>query len=241
MAQSRRSLLLLLFLFTIPALSQTNPNLHLGNPSHATTDVNSPDNYLLIKKEYVLSYNNSRGAANWVSWTLKKSDIGKVPRADKFHVETALPESFNRVAPEDYSKTGFDQGHLCNSKDRTRTAKANLTTFGMANMQPQTPDLNRGVWKKLEEDSRKLALKGNTLYILAGCYGNNGKIGKTHTVIVPASCWKLAVVEGPNPSVIVVDIPNKKGIAKNTWQKYATTMEDVENKTGFHLTSVVQD
>src|SRR6185369_9335546 len=115
--------------------------------------------------------------------------------------------------------------------DRTKTAKGNSETFSMANMQPQSPDLNRQIWKRLEEDSRKLALKGNTLYILAGCHGNIGHIGKTNTVVVPKSCWKVTVVEGPNPQAIIVDIPNKKGIGKDRWQKYATTLEDLEEKT----------
>ncbi|HEX4602407.1 MAG TPA: hypothetical protein VH724_00290 [Candidatus Angelobacter sp.] len=34
---------------------------------------------------------------------------------------------------------------------------------------------------------------------------------------------------------------NKKGIAKDTWQKYAITLDDLEQKTGFHFTSVVQN
>jgi endonuclease G len=156
-------------------------------------------------------------------------------------MEIALPESFQRIEKNEYAKSGFDRGHMCNSKDRTKSVKANVETFSMANMQPQTPDLNQGVWVNLENDSRKLAKKGNTLYILTGCYGNKGHIGKIHTIIVPASCWKLAVVEGPNPSVIMVDIPNKKGIRKDPWQKYATELEDLEAKTGLHFTTVVQN
>jgi hypothetical protein len=62
-----------------------------------------------------------------------------------------------------------------------------------------TPSLTTAVAAHLEDDSRKLALKGNTLYILAGCYGDIGHIGKTNTVVIPKSCWKMAVVEGPNP------------------------------------------
>jgi endonuclease G len=232
---------LFVFLCGLAALGQTNPNLKLGNPSNARTDVATKDNYLLIKEQYVLSYNSSRGAPNWVSWTLRLSDIGTVKRQDNFHVETALPDGFQRVTPDDYTGSGFDRGHMCNSKDRTKTVKANQSTFSMANMQPQTADLNRQVWEKLEEDSRKLVQKGNTVYILAGCYGDIGHFGKTNTVTVPKSCWKLADVEGPNSSLIVVDIPNKKGIAKDTWQKYAITLDDLEQKTGFHFTAIVQN
>ena len=238
----RHAALFLCFLFWVVSVTaQANRNLHLGNPSDATADENSPDNYLLVKKQYTLSYNSSRGAPNWVSWTLQKSDIGKVGRQNNFHTELALPESFQRVTPADYARSGFDRGHMCNSKDRTRTAKDNRETFSMANMEPQTADLNQQVWKRLEDDSRKLALKGNTLYVLAGCYGNIGQIGKSNTVTVPKSCWKIVVVEGPNARNIVVDIPNKKGISKDAWQKYATTLEDLEEKTGFHFTTIADN
>src|SRR5262249_52745185 len=235
----RTHLVLGVFLFALLAQGQSNRNLMLGNPSGATTDPANPDNYLLVKKQYTLSYNSSRSAPNWVSWTLQTSDIGKVDRQNNFHAETTLPDGFQRATPADYNATGFDRGHMCNSKDRTRTTRDNSETFSMANMQPQTPDLNRQVWKRLEEDSRKLALKGNTLFIVAGCYGEIGHIGKANTITVHKSCWKLAVVEGPNPEVIIVDIPNKKGIGKDAWQKYTTTLEDIEEKTGYHLTTIV--
>jgi endonuclease G, mitochondrial len=241
MKRLRAPLLLSLFLSALLTNAQQNVNLRLGNPSNATPAAANKDNFLLVKKQYVLSYNSSRGAPNWVSWTLKASDIGAVDRQNNFHAEIALPDGFQRVTPTDYNATGFDRGHMCNSKDRTKTAKDNSETFSMANMEPQTPDLNRQVWKRLEDDSRKLAQKGNTLFILAGCYGNIGHIGKTNTVTVPKSCWKLAVVEGPNPSVIIVDIPNKAGISKDKWQKYATTLEDIEAKTGFHFTTTVEN
>jgi endonuclease G len=239
MKESLRITVVCLFLASL-AIGQTNPNLRLGNPSDATTDARNKDNYLLVKKQYVLSYNNSRGAPNWVSWTLKKSDIGSVKRQNNFHVETDLPDGFQHVASTAYGGK-YDRGHMCDSKDRTKTITDNKATFSMANMQPQTADLNRYVWEKLEADSRRLAQSGNTLFIIAGCYGNAGTIGTKITITVPTSCWKLEVVEGKNPSVIVVDIPNKSGIAKDAWQKYATTMEDLERKTGLHLTSVVQN
>jgi endonuclease G, mitochondrial len=241
MKQFRATLPLLLIVFVALASAQPNRNMHLGNPSNATTDPANQDNYLLVKQQYVLSYNSSRGAPNWVSWTLQASDIGTVKRANNFHVETALPEGLKRVTPNDYKASGYDRGHMCNSKDRTKTAKDNSETFSMANMQPQLPDLNQRVWGRLEEDSRKLALKGNTLYILAGCYGNIGHIGTSNTVTVPKSCWKVEVVEGPTPKVIIVDIPNKKGIGNDAWQKYSTTLEDLEEKTGYHLTSKVEN
>jgi endonuclease G len=230
---------------------QASVSLHLtlGNPSGATDSTRNKDNYLLVKPQFALSYNNERGAPNWVSWHLQKSDIGKVDRQNNFHPEADLPDGFKRVTPGDYKKTGFDQGHMCNSKDRTKTEEDNSQTFSMANMQPQTPDLNRQVWKRLESYSRTLVDQGNELYIVAGCYGGKKTIGKANKVTIPNRCWKVIVVLprgnddlsriDESTRVIAVDMPNKAGISHDPWQKYITTVRDVEAATEYDLLSEV--
>jgi hypothetical protein len=43
-----------------------NENLAMGNPSDAQADAErSPDNLLVARKQFVLSYNNSRKIPNW--------------------------------------------------------------------------------------------------------------------------------------------------------------------------------
>lgn len=50
-----------------PVSSATNnPNLLLGNPSNAASNIASIDNYLMVKPQYVLSYNSKTHTANWV-------------------------------------------------------------------------------------------------------------------------------------------------------------------------------
>src|SRR2546423_13195528 len=48
-----------------------SPNATLGNPSDATADSKNKNNYLLVKPQFVLSYNNDKGEPNWVSWHLQ--------------------------------------------------------------------------------------------------------------------------------------------------------------------------
>lgn len=231
--------------------SPVSLNAALGNPSGATTSDGNKNNYLLVKPQYVLSYNNDKGGPNWVSWHLQASDIGDVERQNNFHPEQSLPTGFKRVTPDDYTGTGFDRGHVCNSKDRTATEADNSETFSMANMLPQTPDLNRQVWESLESYSRSLAQRGSDLYIIAGGYGSAKTIGKTNKVNVPTNCWKIIVVlpsgrditqADKSTRVIAVDMPNVQGISQDTWSKYATTVRDIEQKTGYHfLTDLPQD
>ena len=107
-----------------------------------------------------MSYNGNEGKANWVAWTLKSSDLGPVPRSNDFREDRDLPSSFRKADSDDYKGSGFDRGHLCPSEDRTTQFYLNQETFLMSNMIPQTPELNRGPWKFLEEYCRKLAKKG---------------------------------------------------------------------------------
>src|SRR6185503_4615187 len=45
-------------------------HLTFGNPNGATADINQPNNYLMDKPEFTLSYNRDKGGPNWVSWHL---------------------------------------------------------------------------------------------------------------------------------------------------------------------------
>ena len=62
------------------------PSVHLtmGNPTGALTDPGQPNNYLMAKPEYALSYARDLGRPNWVSWHLSDAWIGALVRVDTF-------------------------------------------------------------------------------------------------------------------------------------------------------------
>ena len=219
--------------------------LALGNPSNATESTANADNYLMINTDYALSYNNSRGTPNWVAWRITESDFGNADRQNNFRPNADLPPSFKHVTPTDYTGSGYDRGHLCPSADRSSSEEANSETFLMTNMTPQTPDLNRNVWEKFESYSRELVKKGNVdLYVIAGVYGEKGKLKRK--VTVPTDCWKIivAVPQGSDISavnekthIVAVDMPNTAGIADTDWRQYRTTVRALEQKTGYNFLS----
>lgn len=219
--------------------------LALGNPSNATPNGSNADNYLMVNTAYALSYNNSRGTANWVAWRIAESDFGTADRQNNFRPDVNLPKNFTRVTPTDYAGSGFDRGHLCPSADRSNSPEANSQTFLMTNMIPQTGDLNRNVWERFETYSRDLVKKGKVdLYVVAGVYGVKGKL--KNKVSVPTNCWKIIVAlpQGAdfsaineNTHVIAVDMPNVAGIGNIDWRKFRTTVRAVEQKTGYNFLS----
>jgi len=228
-------------------------HLNMGNPSSAGTT--STSNYLLSKPQYALSYNCTKGIANWVSWQLNSSWLGSTPRQDDFRADTTLPSGCYRVGGSDYSGSGFDRGHMTPSADRTRTVTDNSATFLMTNMVPQSPDNNQGPWASLETYCRTLVSQGKELYIISGAYGSGGtgSNGTKFTIAngnveVPSRTWKVIVVGNPGAGasgvttstrVISVNLPNTQGIRNNDWRTYRVSVDSIEVNTGFNLLSNV--
>src|SRR5262245_55702066 len=160
-------------------IPQPRESLHLllGNPSDATADTANANNFLSVRPQYAMSYNRDKGGPNWVSWHLAASDLGEVDRCDCFAPDARLPSAW-QIRPSDYQGSGYDRGHICPSGDRTDSQANNAAVFVMSNMLPQTKDLNQHVWEKLESYSRSLVKAGDELYIIAGSYGEQERIGK---------------------------------------------------------------
>ena len=159
--------------------STTSVHLTLGNPSNAATE---PNNYLILRPQYALSYNNSKGTPNWVSWQLNQNSLGSVERQNTFRPDDTLPAGWYRVRPNDYQRSNYDRGHVIPSGDRTRTPEDNSSTFLMTNMIPQAPANNREVWRELEEYSRELVQQGKELHVIAGGVGEKGRLDRKSVV-----------------------------------------------------------
>ena len=237
------SFLILLLLLTGCSTHYSNINLKYGNPSNA--NLKDPNNYLLIKSQYALSYNCENGIPNWVSWQLNHSWLGSVDRSDNFHSEPDLPDGCYVVRPKDYRGSGYDRGHLTPSGDRTKRESDNSATFSMINMIPQAPANNREVWRELEEYSRNLVAQGKELYIVAGGEGKKKATCEADPcgiadgkIFVPKYTWKVILVldnSGNIENTIAVIIPNSQEVARTDWQDYIVSVDEVENKTGYNF------
>jgi DNA/RNA endonuclease G (NUC1) len=237
------------------------PSVHttFGNPSNAVADPNQPNNYLMEKPEFTVSYNRDKGGPNWVSWHLSDEWVGNLARVDTFRPDPAVLPTWYRVQATDFSGSGFDRGHMTPNADRDKETSIpiNQATFLMSNMVAQAPDNNQGPWANLENFLRTL-LPANELYIVSGPagVGGQGSVGTFNTianghVTVPASTWKVVLVlpKGDNDisrvtaasRTIAVNMPNIQGIRNVDWHTYLTTVDAVEALTGYDFFANVPD
>jgi len=235
-----RMILWLLCLAPVPAEAQAQRNIRFGKPDGARPYVtDNADDWHISRPQYVLSHNATKGHANWVSWNLRKADLGDVARGE-FEVDDALPIK-PRVSASWYANTGFDIGHLCPSKDRSATRADNDATFLMSNVVPQAPVCNEQTWNGFESYCRKLAGEGRDLHIVAGPSGTrgHGKLGWANSISmrrinVPAYLWKVVIVlpnhtAKPDKStrVIAAIVPNTETV-HHDWMTYKCSTAHAE-------------
>jgi len=234
-------------------------NDEFGDPTPANGS--NPDDLLISRLQYVVSYNESRGTPNWVSYELDSRQFGSENRCNCFTADPNLPAA-KQIYTSDYTNGGFDRGHMTRSADRTTTNVENANTFYLTNVVPQQADLNQGVWAQFENTLGDSADAGRAVYIMVGPL-----YSKTHgltflknegKVAIPDSTWKVAIIGPRNAgvpfklgdiqtwddlvglSVLAVNMPNVGGVRNDPWQKYLTTIDKIEAATGYDFLSLLQ-
>lgn len=234
---------------SIHAQQQNAMSIHLemGIP----LDDNASNDYLIIRPQYALSYNQQLNVANWISWNLHRGWYGSVPRySGNFIADTSLPAEFYKVKHSDYTNSGYDRGHMVRSEERTATDEDNRSTFLLTNIMPQTPTLNQQTWLSLELECERMCKNDNKeLFVIAGgLFGPNPK--RLNTVVsVPDSCWKIIVIldsgqrlKDITPSTRVIAVMMKNGTytsGTTDWKQYTTTVDAIEQSTGYDFLSDV--
>jgi endonuclease G len=230
------------------AVSAESIQVALGVPR----DDDPADDAVVDEGGFVVSYNPRRRAPNWVAWKLDASDLGHARRKNAFHADDGLPPDVYRVTPHDFAHSGYDRGHLCPFADRNATPESGANTFSMTNMAPQVHELNAGPWRALETYERDRASEpDSTLYIVAGgVYGENPPV-IGHGIAVPRATFKIVVLlrrgQGArdvtqSTPTLAVEMPNERGVAGRGWTDFVTSIDRVEEDTGYDfLTDVPVD
>lgn len=178
-----------------------------------------------------VSFNKDNHTPNWVAWELLQSETtGANSRSDKFWTDTDIdgcPET------SDYTRSGYDRGHMSPAADNKLTAEMMQQCFVLANICPQDHALNAGAWSTLEKKSRNWANRDSAIIIVAGPIyesTDNKRIGDIG-VRVPSAFFKVILAPfGTEPQAIGFIYPNMA--APGDMFNYSMTVDQVEQITG---------
>ena len=192
---------------------------------------------------FTLSYKEDYEVSEWGSYVLTREELKAVTgRSNKFHEDKKI--STGSAVTSDYTGTGYDRGHLAPAADLEWSVESMEDSFLMSNMTPQAPQLNRGIWKKLEEQVRKWADKFGELVVIAGpvlekeaeAYKAIGK----NNVRVPEYFYKVILTEKDGNRIALGFIfPNEN--CEGDLFDYLVPIDEIEKRTNLDFFSQLDD
>ena len=198
----------------------------------------------LEREGFFLAYDESLKIALWVGYELTAAEVaGDLPRDDGFRRDPFLGD----LTPtgDSYSGSGYDRGHLIPAADVEWSLAAMEASFYMSNIVPQTPALNRGPWRELEEQIRELALDEGAVIIRTGPIlgrGDYPRLPEAGTVI-PEYFFKVILdIREPDIGAWGFIMPNDPQLlAGHAYSDFLFPVDRVEEFSGFDFFSPLPD
>ena len=175
--------------------------------SHNNLDIETSE-----KSSYSVGYSEEHEQPIWCLYTVTSNQLclsQKFKRTNNFRVDTNITTISS--SPKDYLRSGFDKGHLCPAQDRGYSLESISETFLMSNMCPQDPSFNRGIWKRLEDATRKFAIKYGSVDVICGPVIFNRHDSITNNVSIPQMFYKILVSKVDDKTEILAFVfPNQQ-------------------------------
>ncbi len=190
---------------------------------------------------YSLVYNHKHMQAKWVAYNLTYGNtVGGAERSSKFSIDPSI--SPRTAVTSDYSKTGYDRGHLAPAGDMKFSAQAMSESFYMSNVSPQLPGFNRGIWKKLEEQFRSWAPSSHPVFVVTGPVLTDpisSHIGQTCSISVPQRFYKIMLDTASPMRAIAFVLPNNS--STQPLSSFAMSIDEAERITGIDFFPKLND
>ncbi len=203
------------------------------NPYHTPVLVIPDEEYnsvILTQPGFMVGYCTLHLQPYWVAYRLTSDKVdGPHPRLPNFYADPALHGP--SATRSDYLRSGFDRGHLVPAADMAWSEQSMSASFYFTNIAPQSPQFNRQIWKRLEEQVRRWARDYDTVYVVTGPVLQKGlpTIGK-NGVSVPEYFYKV-ILRSPysQPEGIAFLMHSD---AAGVISSYAITIDSLERFTG---------
>lgn len=151
---------------------------------------------VLYNDGFVTGYDEVRGVPAWVGYRVFRVDEYKTHnRPGRFLIDDRTK---NRISHDHFTHSGYDRGHMApNFAIVTRYGQeAQLETFLMTNIIPQTPQLNRQWWARLERlIARDYSEAFDEVWVITGPVFREKGNWIQEAIKIPSHYFKILKVE----------------------------------------------
>lgn len=206
--------------------------LFAGSPRR--TGMPCPDDIVEIDRgDFLIGWSPSLRHPVWVAYHVVPESRYEISDRPDFRRD---PIAANSARPNDYTRSGYDRGHMApNHAIASRYGKdAQAETFLMGNIAPQTPSLNRGVWRDVEHRIADLwTSRWGECWVIVGCWSQrHGETVSGSDIDVPLGFYQIVVAQdGMDVRAMAMSFP--QNIPYGAWAaRNLITIDELEELTG---------
>ncbi len=200
------------------------------------------DDEIVRHDGYVLRYRDQYEQADWVAYPLLAFELtGEAERDRESFKPDPLVEGGSAL-PTDYSRSGYDRGHLAPAGDFKFSQRLTRESFYMSNISPQAPQFNRGIWKELEDQVRAWARRDRGLYVVTGPVLKKGleTIGRQNEVAVPEQFYKV-ILYCNSPKIRMIGFLMNNEPSNEPLRSFVVPVDQIERLTGIDFFPFISD
>lgn len=196
----------------------------------------APHDILTIDRgHFIIGWSPSRRRPVWCAYHVTPDAPYIAGERPKFQRDK---EAINSPKPGDFSKTGYDRGHMIpNYAIATRYGpESQRKTFLMGNIAAQSPSLNRGPWREIEHRIADLwAKRWGEIWVITGCYcqeDDSEVLSGSNDINVADRFYQILLAQdGMNVRALAIDLPQT--VTWRAWPaRHITTIDELETRTG---------
>lgn len=197
---------------------------------------------------FITGYSDLRGNPLWVCYQLRPvpNNAPYYKRPSQFSTDW---RNLTHITHDTYNYSGYDRGHMAPNYAISRLygRLAQLDTFLMTNITPQTPHLNRKLWERLEEvEIDDFTKEFGTIWVYTGPVFDHKieRLKSSLRVEVPDAFYKIYLTpqtkEGPFPKMLAFIMPQQVQ-GNEPLNRFVVSVNEVERKTGFDFFPDMED
>ena len=199
------------------------------------------DIVVLDKGEFKVGWSPSLRHPVWVAYHVPAAAISEAGKRPGFKQDK---DAVNSPTPAHYAKTGYDRGHMApNYAIATRFGReAQNRTFLMSNVTPQTPRLNRGVWRDIEHRIAELwTHRWGEIWVIVGCISNEPRKLADTDIDIPTRFYQVVVAQNGN-EIRAMAMLVEQNVPWKAWPtRYLVSIDELEELTGFDFLADLED
>ena len=200
---------------------------------------------ILIHDPFIIRFNVKTNLADWVAYNLNPNKVWGFSKQQREWKRDPFLQK-QSLSDKDYkgaSRYGYDRGHLAPLGSFKGSALSYQHQY-LTNIAPQKKDLNRGPWKRLENQIRQFVLKGKEVKVLTGLlYGQSEDMIKNYKTppppwnvqkmkYVPSGFWKIISTKIKGILNVCSFIMPQNASSKSSFKKYIVPLKEIKKYTG---------